>query len=431
MKRMITLPGIFALTVLMLFSCEDKKFLTQTANVPVYLSYEDLRKAIEVKEPAEIRRPGKIYFKDNYIYINEFMEGVHVVNISDPSAPAPEAYIPVPGSVDMAIKDNVLYLDSYTDLVMIDITDPAAPVEHGRIEDILEYTLPPYDNEYPLAEVDEEEGVVTGWEVKEYTREIETNPYPWPIYWEYSFDSRLANMSSIGGSGGGSAGSTYGVGGSMARFLTYDKYLYMLQTTNQLKVLDISNTDAPVEKYNKYVGWGLETMFIYDGYMYLGARDGMYIMSLQDPKHPFTTAIYRHITSCDPVVVSGNLAYVTLRSGTMCGGTADLLEVINISDKYDPKRIASYGMDEPYGLGISGSTLFICQGDNGLVVYDAADPLAIKNHKLAEFTNIKVTDVIPVNNILFAIGDSGFYLYDYSDVNEITLLGSIEVEPEE
>jgi hypothetical protein len=431
MKRMITLPGIFALTVLMLFSCEDKKFLTQTANVPVYLSYEDLRKTIEVTEPAEIRRPGKIYFKDNYIYINEFMEGVHVVNISDPSAPAPEAYIPVPGSVDMAIKDNVLYLDSYTDLVMIDITDPAAPVEQGRIEDILEYTLPPYDNEYPLAEVDEEEGVVTGWEVKEYTREIETNPYPWPIYWEYSSDSRLANMSSIGGGGGGSAGSAYGVGGSMARFLTYDKYLYMLQTTNQLKVLDISNTDAPVEKYNKYVGWGLETMFIYDGYMYLGARDGMYIMSLQDPKHPFTTAIYRHITSCDPVVVSGNLAYVTLRSGTMCGGTADLLEVINISDKYDPRRIASYGMDEPYGLGISGSTLFICQGDNGLVVYDAADPLAIKNHKLAEFTNIKVTDVIPVNNILFAIGDSGFYLYDYSDVNEITLLGSIEVEPEE
>ncbi|MCA1746840.1 MAG: hypothetical protein LC655_04025, partial [Bacteroidales bacterium] len=296
---------------------------------------------------------------------------------------------------------------------------------------ILEYTLPPYDHAYPLADVDKEEGIVTGWTIEEYTKEIETNPYPWPIYWEYSSDSRFANMSSVGVGGGGSAGSTYGVGGSMARFLTYDTYLYMLQTTNQLKVMDISNTESPVEKYNKYVGWGLETMFIYDGYMYLGATDGMYIMSLQDPKQPFTTAVYRHITSCDPVVVSGNLAYVTLRSGNMCGGTADLLEVINISDKYNPKRIASYGMDEPYGLGISGSTLFICQGDNGLVVYDATDPLTIKNHELANFTNIKATDVIPVNNILFAIGDSGFYLYDYSDVNEITLLGSIEVEPEE
>jgi hypothetical protein len=430
MKRYFFVPGIILLIVMSISSCEDRKLLTQTANVPIYLSFEELRKSIEPTDTAVIRRPGKIYFKDDYIFINEFMEGVHVVNISDPSAPAPETFIPVPGNVDMAIKDNILYLDSYTDLVMIDITDPASPVEHARIEDILEYTLPPYDPDYPLAEIDKEQGVVTGWNIEEYTREIENNPYPWPIYYEYSFDARLSNSFAPGG-GGGAAGSTYGVGGSMARFLTYDKYLYMLQTTNQLKVMDISNTESPVEKYNKYVGWGLETMFIYDGYMYLGARDGMYIMSLQDPKHPFTTAVYRHITSCDPVVVSGNLAYVTLRSGTMCGGTADLLEVINIADKYNPQRIASYGMDEPYGLGISGSTLFICQGDNGLVVYDATNPLTIKNHKLAEFTNIKATDVIPVNNILFTIGDSGFYLYDYSDVNEITLVGSIEVEPEE
>jgi hypothetical protein len=128
------------------------------------------------------------------------------------------------------------------------------------------------------------------------------------------------------------------------------------------------------------------------------------------------------------VVVSGNLAYVTLRSGNMCGGTADLLEVINISDKYAPVRIASYGMDEPYGLGISDHTLFICQGNNGMVVFDATNPYTITDNKLAEFDNIQATDVIPFNDILFTIGDGGFLIYDYSDLNDIRLIGTIPVE---
>jgi len=222
-------------------------------------------------------------------------------------------------------------------------------------------------------------------------------------------------------------GSTYGVGGSMARFLTYDDYLYMLQSTYQLKVVDISSPDTARVTYEKYVGWGLETMFISDGYMYLGAQDGMYIMSLQDPDSPFTTAVYRHITSCDPVVVSGNLAYVTLRSGNICGGTADLLEVIDISDKYAPERIASYGMNEPYGLGISNNTLFICQGDNGMMVYDATNPYTITDNILATFYDIKATDVIPFSDILFTIGDGGFLIYDYSDLSDIKQIGTIPV----
>ena len=428
MIRTICLTTTFVIFTLALQSCEDKKFQTLTANVPVYMSYDDLRRDIEVSDPRDIQKPGKIYFKDDLIFINEFMEGVHVVDLTDSSSPDPLAFIPVPGNVDMAIKGDILYLDSYTDLVMIDVSDPTTPVENNRIEDLLEYTLPPWDEEYPVAEVDEDEGVVTGWEVKEHTQEIQSNPYPWPVFYEYDMVSSLANSSTRGG-GGTAAGSEYGVGGSMARFLTYDKYLYMLQSDYQLKVVDITGDSVEV-KYEKYVGWGLETMFIYDNYMYLGATDGMYILSLQDPDHPFTTAVYRHITSCDPVVVSGNRAYVTLRSGNRCGGTADLLEVIDVSDKYNPELMASYGMDEPYGLGISGSTLFVCQGENGLVVYDVSNPFTIDHNQLAEFTDIRATDVIPVNNLLFMIGDDGFYIYDHSDINDIVLIGSIPVTGE-
>ncbi len=417
------------LMILTIQSCQDKRYATYIANVPIYLSFEDLRKTVEAEAPVDIVNPGKIYFKDQYIYINEYMEGVHIVDISDPSNPTEVAYLPVPGNVDMAIKGDILYLDNYTDLVKIDISDPENPVDAGRIEDVLEYTIPAYNYDYPMARIDEEEGVVTGWEIKEYTEEIYYNPYPYPIYFAYGgFEDALLSSSSVRTTS--SSGSAYGIGGSMARFLTYDNYLYMLETSNMLKVADISDEENISIVYDDYVGWGLETMFIYDDYLYLGSTNGMYIMDLSDPKNPVKKSLYSHITSCDPVVVNGNTAYVTLRSGTTCGGTADLLDVINVSNKSNPTQIASYTMTTPYGLGISGSTLFICRGDKGMVVYDATDSRNIDDHKLAEFTSIKATDVIPVDSVLFMIGEGGFYIYDYSDLNDITQIGNIPVVSE-
>ncbi|MCF8380295.1 MAG: hypothetical protein K9H49_11995 [Bacteroidales bacterium] len=415
----------FSLIILAILfnSCEDKKFQTYTANVPVYLSYDELRESVKIEEAVPLKEPGKIYFKGNYIFINEYMKGIHVIDITNPSDPSPLSFINIPGNVDMAIKDNILYADSYIDIVLIDISIPSAPVEINRLDSILSYTLPSYNNKYPMATIDAKKGVVTGWKVEEYTQEIYNNPHPWGIYYEYSYVDAMSSSKSPSSVGG----AVYGVGGSMARFATYDQYLYLLEQTSKLKVIDISDVDSPELSYDKYVGWGLETMFIYEDYMYLGATNGLHILDLHFPNNPIKTAEYNHITSCDPVVVSGNTAYVTLRSGNICGGTADLLEVVNVTNKSNPVLLASYPMNEPYGLGISGNTLFICQGDNGLVVYDVLDKQNITNHKLAEFSNIHAIDVIPLDSLLFTIGNNGFYIYDYSDVNNIFLLSTIEI----
>ena len=51
--------------------------------------------------------------------------------------------------------------------------------------------------------------------------------------------------------------------------------------------------------------------------------------------------------------------------------------------------------------------------------------------KMAEFSNIHAYDVIPLGSILFMIGDNGFYIYDYSDIEQISLLGTLPVKPME
>jgi hypothetical protein len=391
------------------------------------MSYTELRASFQVNTGVELEKPGKIYFKDQYMYINEYQKGIHVVDLSDPSNPEIKAFISIPGNVDMAIKDNILYADSFIDLVLIDISNPLQPSEFKRIEDLFEYVIPPYDEEYPLDEIDEDSGVIVGYDVKEITREIYHHHGPWPIF--YRYEDLAMNSDGWSGAPVGGEGSTYGVGGSMARFLTYDDYLYALESTFKLKSIKIDDPDDPVVINEQFLWGNVETIFIADGHMYVGTANGMHILSLSEPSVPFLLSTYQHVTACDPVVVSGDRAYVTLRAGNLCGGTQNLLEVIDISNKNDPKRMVSYGMIEPYGLGIDQHTLFICEGDHGLKVYDATDPFAITSNKIAEFGNINAWDVIPLASFLFMIGEDGFYIYDYSDLQDISLMGTIPVEP--
>lgn len=424
MKQTIFLITILAIVIT---SCEDKRLQTYTANVPVYMTYDELRTSFNISTDEELVKPGKIYFKDQYMYINEYQKGIHVVDLSDPSNPTKKAFINIPGNVDMAIKDNMLFADSYIDLVLIDISNPEQPNEVKRIEEMFEFVIPTYDWEYPLDEIDEEKGVITKFELKEITKEVYNNPHPWPVFYDYAaLESSVKYNAPMGGSG-----SAYGVGGSMARFITYDDYLYTLESTYKLKSIDISNIDQPTVK-NELSLWGnVETIFISDEHMYVGTSNGMHILSLSEPSVPILLSTYQHLTACDPVVVDGNRAYVTLRAGNLCGGTQNLLEVIDISNKYEPKLMVSYAMSDPYGLGIDGSTLFICEGEYGLKVYDATDSYTITSNKIAEFSQIHAYDVIPLSSFLFVIGDDGFHIYDYSSLNDISLLGTLPVAPSE
>ena len=102
-------------------------------------------------------------------------------------------------------------------------------------------------------------------------------------------------------------------------------------------------------------------------------------------------------------------------------------EIVDIKELNKPTLLKSYTMYNPHGLGIDQGTLFICDGEDGLKIYDAKDPLMLKSNMLAHFTEINTFDVIPVNDRLIMIGTDGLYQYDYSDLTEINLLSKIPI----
>ena len=86
--------------------------------------------------PQVLEETGKIYIKGHLIFLNEFGKGIHVINNRNPYKPEIIAFLNIPGNVDIAIRDNILYADSYTDLVVIDISDPKNIKEIKRIKNI-------------------------------------------------------------------------------------------------------------------------------------------------------------------------------------------------------------------------------------------------------------------------------------------------------
>ncbi len=424
---MKTLRYIFLAIVLslLLASCMDEYTEEFTANKPVYMTYEALRSSVKFSEARELKNPGKIYFKDDLLYVNEELEGVHVFSLVNPENPQNIGFIEIPGNVDIAIKNNTLYADSYVDLVAIDISDINSPHEVTRKEDVFPYTLPPYDENYRIADVDETKGVVTGWEISRVRQEMEYHYYP-IYYFNKQYDGMLTDAAYSGG-GSVSQGATFGVGGSMARFGLYDDYLYTVDQST-LYMFDVTNDASPYDIGKQNVGWNVETMFIYDGHMFFGTQSGMRIFSLQVPTVPTYVSDFWHVTSCDPVVVDNGYAYVTLRGGNTCGSTVNRLDVLQLSSDYtNTTLLASYPLHGPYGLGIDDEILFVCDGDAGLKVYNASDKLNINSNIISTFPGINAYDVIPVNGYLFMIGDDGFYLYDYSDLQNINQLGFIPV----
>lgn len=420
-KRTIIFLGL----IVVLMACQDETYERFVGNSPVYMSYEDLRSAIRTVDVQMLENPGKIYFKDNQIYINEFMKGVHVFDNSNPSAPQQIGFIEIPGNVDIAIRGNYLYADSYVDLVVIDISDISNPKEVDRKKELFEYTLPEYDEEYELAAIDQEEGVVVAWEVKEVKQLIKHQDYYYPVYWgrgvmeDVSFSSNK-----VGGST--ASGSDFGVGGSMARFGQHSDYLLVLKNSWEVSTFKVDNTGSISESGSWNVGWNIETMFLRNETMFIGSQSGMFIYDISELPVMEQLSQFMHFTACDPVVADDDFAYITLRTGGACGRGQNVLEVVDITNIRSPKRSKTYQLENPHGLGLDDDILFVCDGDAGLKVYDASNP-DVEMPIISAFDYIHAYDVIPLGEILFMIGEDGFYQYSYSDLQNISLLSKIEV----
>jgi len=388
---------IICSSILFLFQACFKDKLTHTYSilVPVYKSKTEVYANIKSNQPREIQSPGKIFLYGHYIFLNEIDKGVHVIDNSDPAHPVIKAFIDIPGNMEIAVKGNTLYADIYKDLVAVDISDPM----QARFIKYVPNVFP--QRYYPNGFIADSNRVIVDWIKRDTT--VAFGPTRFILY---------SALSSSGAAAGPSAVPVTGIAGSMARFAIVNNYLYGVNQS-QLSTFDISNANNPQRVVTNNIGWNIETIYPFKDKLFIGSNAGMFIYDITNPATPQRLAQFSHARACDPVIADDNNAYITLRDGTTCGGFNNQLDVVNITNLVAPSFVKTYPMTNPHGLAKDNNLLFICDGRDGLKMYDATDPANIILKK--QVTGFETYDAIAWNNTLLVVAKDGLYQYDYSN----------------
>jgi len=376
---------------------------------PQLMSKTAFRSSVNVITPKTIEEPGKIYVYQDYIFVSDVDSGIHIIDNSDPKSPKAIKFIQIPGNEDISVKDNFLYADSATDLVVFDISDINNVSIIERLEDVFNvynYDIPLEAETVDYGKFDFDEDIIVGWTLTTERRKKVDNTI------DIALDDGVVLNAG--------AESTTGTGGSLARFQIVDNYLYTVGNY-EMAIFNIQNLAEPVLSNTQYAGWNIETMFQAEGYLYLGSTNGMYIYNLVNPSSPEFVSDFTHWEGCDPVVVDGDYAYLTLRGGNLCGQLESVLEVIDISDKTNPTLAARYELENPYGLGIKDNMLYVCDGTAGLKLFERETSADLK--LVNSLKDIQAKDVIPLEKSLIMIGGNTLYQYEYIE-NNIGLISS-------
>lgn len=150
-----TLFGIYAFC----FICNTYE-PEKTRYTAVYMLRDSLERSIKYTAARDMKKTGKIYLKGTLIFINEKYEGIHVVDNHDPSNPQKIGFISIPGCIDIAAKDNILYADNAVDLVAIDLANIPQISVTKRIPYVFPNLVPP-DGLYHQSEPGK--GIIVGW----------------------------------------------------------------------------------------------------------------------------------------------------------------------------------------------------------------------------------------------------------------------------
>jgi hypothetical protein len=416
MKRFQTF-ALLLVTGSFLSGClKDKCTQTYTLLRPVYKTKQEVWSEIKSKPAKNIVNPGKITLFGTTIFLNEIDKGIHVIDNTNPSKPLTIGFIEVPGNIDLAVKGNRLYADLYNDLVTLDISNP----KNVRVLSIKEKVFPHRSFQGGFAA--DTNRIIVDWIKKDTTVTVSCSSQ------QSNFWVDINTLASTGSSSSFSSGAgavTLGINGSMSRFALKDEYMYAVSHTH-LKVFGLQNPDQPQQLNTVQIGWGIETIYPFKDRLFIGSNTGMFIYSVQNPAAPQLAGSFAHAFACDPVIGDDSYAYVTLRSGTNCRVTTNQLDVLDITSLQAPVLLKTYPMTNPHGLSKDGNLLFVCDGTDGLRVYNASNPsgLILVKH----FKGFEAYDVIAWNNNALVVTKTALLQFDYSNQSNISQRSSISIQ---
>ena len=277
--------------------------------------------------------PGYAYdvaVSGSYAYVAD-ANGLVIIDISNPAAPALAGSYNAAGDaiLNVVVSGSYAYVtDKGNGFVIIDISNPAAPVLAGSYDTAGDARGVAVSGSYAY--------------VADYTNGL--------VIIDISNPAAPAL-----------AGSSHSVGN--AHDVTVSgSYAYVADYTNGLVIIDISNPTAPVLAGRYDAAEYALDVAVSGSYAYVANRyDGLFIVDISNPAAPATTGGIDVMDDVLDVTVSGSYAYVSDKKKG--------LVIIDISNPTAPALASSYDTaGDAHGVAVSGSYAYVADNKNGLVI---------------------------------------------------------------
>ena len=149
---------------------------------PVYSQDVSTLKTIKAESPRTTVNGGKIYTVGNLLFQVEQDSGIHIINYVNPSSPQKLGFIKSFLCKEITVKNGFIYTNNLSDLVVIDINNPADIKEVGRTPNVfpdLASQYPPKNSSNQFERVyfecpDPKKGAVIAWK-----KQAINNPKCW------------------------------------------------------------------------------------------------------------------------------------------------------------------------------------------------------------------------------------------------------------
>lgn len=326
---------------------------------------------VDVSDPGRPQRVGYVVLPnrvldiavaDAYAYIATGFDGLQVIDVSDPTQPTVIDTCYVSSHVNGVVTDDACAYASNGTLRVMDLSDPAAPVEVGAYH--------PSD----LSLVGKVLAVV--------------GDYAYTVYDGSSSKSGGLRTVDISDPTTPTEVGTFVTGGPVRDVAVSGDYAYLLvgQGIPHLAIVDLSDPEHPAEiSLDPIAPWLGQSLAVVDRYVYLaypGSPDSvgyLQVLDVADLVHPAEIGRYEGLTSTvADIALQGEQAYIAAGDG---------LHIVNVADPAAPAVAGLYRPDATLGAGrdvvvvgnpSSGSGqvyAYVAAGEGGLLVVDVSDPV--------------------------------------------------------
>jgi hypothetical protein len=326
---------------------------------------------VDISDPRRPQRVGyavlpnrvlDVAVAGSYAYVATRFDGFHVVDVSDPTQPVViDIYYPSSHVSSVVIDGSYAYVSNGA-LRVMDLSDPASPVEVGVCRSLDLMSL-----------VGKVAAVV--------------DDYAYIIY--HGGSSKIGGLRIVDVSDPAAPAEvgTFVAGNLVRDAAVSGDYAYLLvgQGIPRLAILDVSDPEHPAEVgLDPMAPWLGHSLAVVDGYLYLSCCDNsgssgyLQVLDVAEPAHPLELGHYGGITSpVAGVVPQGERVYIAASDG---------LHVVSVADPTAPVGTGRYRPDTLPGVGrnvtvagnpSSGSGqvyAYVAAGEDGLQVVDVSDP---------------------------------------------------------